>query len=364
MTTYSIAEIAKALGAESIGDTALRISGAAEPADARADELAMAMSPDYAEKLGQGAAQAALLWPGADWEGFGLKAAIFAPRPRRAMAGVTALLDVGQHFETGIHQSAVIDPTAVIGEGVSIGPFSVVGPRAKIGDGAQIGPQCFIGADVRLGGNAYLREMVSIGARAIIGERFIAQPGVRIGGDGFSFVTPEVSGVENARKTLGDQGDAEAQSWMRIHSIGAVTIGNDVEIGANSTVDNGTIRNTEIGDGTKIDSLVQVGHNVRIGRDCLLCAQAGVAGSVEIGNNVVLGGQSGVGDNIKVGDRVIAAGATKLLSNVPAGRVMMGYPATKMDAFTETYKVLRRLPRLARDISDLKKAVFKPDPSD
>ncbi|MEX0339773.1 MAG: UDP-3-O-(3-hydroxymyristoyl)glucosamine N-acyltransferase, partial [Arenibacterium sp.] len=171
-------------------------------------------------------------------------------------------------------------------------------------------------------------------------------------------------GVENARKTLGDQGDAEAQSWMRIHSLGAVTIGNDVEIGANSTIDNGTIRNTVIGDGTKIDSLVQVGHNVRIGRDCLLCAQSGVAGSVEIGNNVVLGGQSGVGDNIKIGDRVIAAGATILLSNVPEGRVMMGYPAVKMDTFTETYKVLRRLPRLARDISDLKKAVFKPGSSD
>jgi UDP-3-O-[3-hydroxymyristoyl] glucosamine N-acyltransferase len=256
------------------------------------------------------------------------------------------------------------DPSATIGEGVSIGAFTVIGPRAEIGAGTRIGPQCFVGAEVRIGPRGFLREQVSIGARAVIGADFIAQPGVRIGGDGFSFVTPEVSGVENARKTLGDQGDAAAQSWMRIHSLGAVTIGDDVEIGANSTVDNGTIRNTEVGSGTKIDSLVQVGHNVRIGRDCLLCAQAGVAGSVELGDNVVLGGQSGVADNIKVGSRVIAAGATKLLSNVPEGRVMMGYPAVKMDAFTETYKTLRRLPRLARDVRALKKAVFKTDPSD
>lgn len=362
--TYSIAEIAAALGTECAGDTDIRVSGAAEPGDARADQLAMAMSPDYAEKLEQGGAQAAMLWPGADWEGFGLKAAIFAPRPRRAMAGITALMDPGQHFDTGIHSSAVIDPSATIAEGVSIGPFSVIGPRAEIGQGSQIGPQCFIGADVRLGKNAYLREMVSIGARAVIGDDFFAHPGVRVGSDGFSFVTPEVSGVENVRKTLGDQGDAEAQSWMRIHSLGAVTIGDNVEIGANSTLDNGTIRNTEIGSGTKMDCMVHVGHNVRVGRDCLLCGQSGIAGSAVLGDNVVLGGQSGVTDNIIVGDRVIAAGATKLLSNVPEGRVMMGYPAVQMDRFTETYKALRRLTRLSRDVSNLKKAVFKPDPSD
>jgi UDP-3-O-[3-hydroxymyristoyl] glucosamine N-acyltransferase len=168
-----------------------------------------------------------------------------------------------------------------------------------------------------------------------------------------------VSGVETARKTMGDQGDSKAQSWLRIHSLGAVEIGDDVELGMNSTVDNGTIRNTVIGDGSKLDNLVHVGHNTRVGRDCLLCGQTGISGSVEIGNNVVLGGQTGVADNLFIGDGVIAGGGTKILSNVPAGRVVMGYPAVKMETHTEMYKAQRRLGRLMRDIDALKKAVFK-----
>jgi UDP-3-O-[3-hydroxymyristoyl] glucosamine N-acyltransferase len=361
---YTIQQIADALGAESQGDTGLVIERAAEPADAVASDLAMAMSPKYAEALSGGAAQAAVLWEGADWQALGLKAAIFVPRPRMAMAGVTAMLDRGQGVEPRIHPSAVIDPTAEIGEGASIGPLAVIGARVRIGKGAVIGPHCVIGMDAVLGDHALLREMVSIGARAQIGDRFIAQPGARIGGDGFSFVTPEVSGAENARKTMGDQGDARAQSWLRIHSLGAVEIGDDVEVGANCTVDNGTIRNTRIGNGSKLDNLVHVGHNTRVGQDCLLCGQTGVSGSVEIGNNVVLGGQTGVVDNIFIGDGVIAGGGTKILSNVPAGRVIMGYPGIKMDTHTDIYKAQRRLPRMARDVEALKKAVFKQPPSD
>ena len=190
------------------------------------------------------------------------------------------------------------------------------------------------------------------------------QPGARIGADGFSFVTPEVSTAENARKTLKDTGDAKAQDWVRIHSLGAVTIGDDVEIGANSAIDNGTIRNTVISSGTKIDNLVHVGHNTRTGIGCLLCGQTGISGSVEIGNNVILGGQVGVVDNIFIGDNVVATGGTKILSNVPAGRVVMGFPAVKMETQTEMYKAQRRLPRLARDVASLKKAVLNPEPKD
>jgi UDP-3-O-[3-hydroxymyristoyl] glucosamine N-acyltransferase len=253
----------------------------------------------------------------------------------------------------------VIDPTAELGDHVSVGPLTVISRGAKIGPGSVIGPQCFIGADVTIGAQAFLREMVTIGARATIGERFWAQPGAKVGGDGFSYVTPEVSGVENVRKTLGDSGDAQAQSWVRVHSLGAVTIGDDVEIGTNATIDNGTIRDTVIGSGSKLDNQVHIGHNTRIGKDCLLCGQTGVSGSVDIGNNVVLGGQVGVADNLFVGDGVIAAGGTKILSNVPKGRVMMGYPAVKMETHTEMYKAQRRLPRLSKDIEALKKAVFK-----
>ena len=361
---FSIQHIAESLGADYLGDGDLMIERAAEPGDAGANDLAMAMSPKYAEALSAGQSRAAILWQGADWQEMGLKAAIFVQRPRMAMAGVTAMLDHGQGVAPGIHPSAVIDPTAEIGKDVSVGPLTVIMARARIGDGAVIGPHCVIGMDAVLGANAYLREMVSIGARAQIGDRFIAQPGARIGGDGFSFVTPEVSGAETARKTMGDQGDAKAQSWLRIHSLGAVEIGDDVEVGSNCTIDNGTIRNTRIGSGSKLDNLVHVGHNTRVGNDCLLCGQTGVSGSVEIGNNVVLGGQTGVVDNIFIGDGVISGGGTKILSNVPAGRVIMGYPGIKMDTHTDIYKAQRRLPRMARDVEALKKAVFKQPPSD
>ncbi|WP_164658960.1 UDP-3-O-(3-hydroxymyristoyl)glucosamine N-acyltransferase [Tropicibacter sp. Alg240-R139] len=361
---FSIQQIAHSLGAEAAGDLELTVTHASEPGDASSDALALAMSPKYAEDLQAGSAQAALVWPNADWQAMGLKAAIFAARPRMAMAGVTVMMDAGQGEGQGIHPSAVVDPTAKIGENVSIGPLCVIGANAAIGDGSVIGPHCFIGLDVHLGKNAHLREMVSIGARAIIGDRFRAQPGVRIGSDGFSFVTPEVSGVENVRKSMGDAGDAQAQSWLRIHSVGAVEIGDDVEIGANSTIDNGTIRNTVIGSGTKLDNLVHIGHNSRVGQDCLLCGQVGLSGSVDIGNNSVLGGQVGVADNLFIGAGVIAAGATKILSNVPAGRVMMGYPAVKMETHTGIYKAQRRLPRILRDVDALKKAVSKLTASD
>jgi UDP-3-O-[3-hydroxymyristoyl] glucosamine N-acyltransferase len=220
---------------------------------------------------------------------------------------------------------------------------------------------CFVGSDARIGQHALLREGVKIAAKVKIGTRFIAQPGVSIGGDGFSFVTAEVSAVERTRETLGNQDNTAQQSWARIHSLGSVQIGDDVEIGSNSCVDRGTIRDTQIGNRVKIDNLTQIGHNVTIGHDCLICAQVGVAGSTRIGNNVVLGGQTGVSDNLFIGDRVITGGATKVLSNIPAGRVMLGYPAMKMKTHLEIYKALRRLPRALRDVTALQKAMFKSD---
>ncbi|MEP5729711.1 MAG: UDP-3-O-(3-hydroxymyristoyl)glucosamine N-acyltransferase [Sulfitobacter sp.] len=359
--SYTVAEIAKALGAEASGDTSLIVTKAAEPQMAGADDLAIAMSPKYAESLHQGAARSALLWPGADWQEMGLQAAIFAARPRFAMSGMTAMLDRGQGFAPGIHPSALIDPTAVLGPEVSVGPLSIISAGARIGAGSVIGPHCFVGCDVSIGDNAYLREQVSIGARVTIGHRVIIQPGARIGGDGFSFVTAEPSTVESARKTLGDQGEAEAQPWTRIHSLGSVTLGDDVEIGMGCTIDCGTIRDTTIGNNTKLDNQVHMGHNVEIGENCLICGQVGIAGSARIGNNVVMAGQVGVNDNIFVGDGVIAGGGTKLMSNVPAGRTMLGYPATQMDKQVDQYKALRRLPRLLREVAELRKAVFKSD---
>ncbi|SPF80451.1 UDP-3-O-(3-hydroxymyristoyl)glucosamine N-acyltransferase [Pseudoprimorskyibacter insulae] len=357
--SHSLKQIAEALGLKAVGAFDIVIDSVAEPAQAGPNQLALAMKPEFAAMIPQGMAQAALLAEGADWQALGLKGAILSTRPRYAMAGLSGMVDPGQGYSGGIHPSAIIDPTAELGEGVSVGPFTVIGAGARIGAGSVIGPQCFIGWDAQIGAHAQLHTGVRIMARVEIGDRFIAHSGAVIGADGFSFVTPEPSGVEKARDSLGDQGEVAAQSWARIHSLGAVRIGHDVEIGANSCIDRGTVRSTRIGDGCKFDNQVQIGHNVVIGDHCLICAQVGVAGSTVIGNHVVLGGQTGVSDNLTIGDNVITGGGTKILAKVPAGRVMLGYPATKMDAQIETYKSLRRLPRLFRDVAQLQKSVSK-----
>ena len=356
-----VGDIAQALAAEAAGDLDLMIERASEPALAGPHDLAVAMEPRYAAGLVQGQAQVALLWPGADWVGMGLKAAIFAPRARLAMAGLTRMLDPGVAIAAGVHPMTVIDPTAEIGPGAAIGPFVTIGARVRIGAGARIAARVSIDEDALIGCDALILQGVTIGARVTIGDRFIAQPGVVIGSDGFSFVTPEKGGVEEVRATLGQRTEIRQQAWVRIHSLGAVTIGDDVEIGANSCVDRGTIRDTRIGRGTKLDNLVQVGHNVQVGEDCLLCGQVGVAGSTRIGNRVVLGGKVGVGDNVQVGDDVIAGAGTIILSTVPAGRVLLGYPAVRMDQQIEMNKALRRLPRLAARVAALEGRGETPD---
>lgn len=352
---FTIREIATALGAEAAGDLDLCVTGAAEPALARRDQLALAMDPKYAPGLAKGQAEVGLLWPGADWQGLGLKAAIFAPRGRLAMAGLSVMLDPGPQIAAGVHGLSVIDATARIGEGAAIAPFVTIGAGAQIGARARIASHVSIAEGAVIGDDALILQGARIGARVKIGDRFICQPGAVIGADGFSFVTPEKSGVEEIRETVGIRSEIRQQSWIRIHSLGAVSLGDDVEIGANCVIDRGTIRDTVVGSGTKLDNLVHIGHNVQVGRDCLLCGQVGIAGSARIGDRVVMGGQCGVNDNIFVGDDVIAGGATKIFTNAPAGRVLLGYPAVKMETHVEMQKALRRLPRLAARVAALER---------
>src|SRR3989338_1983594 len=320
---YSIRDIATALGAEAEGDLDITVSGAAEPALASASQLALAMDPKYAPGLSKGQAQAALLWLGGGWGGFGVEGG--GVGARGGGGGVFAL-------------------------------FVTVGAGARMGARARIASHVSIAEGAVIGDDALILQGARIGARVKIGDRFICQPGAVIGADGFSFVTPEKSGVEEVRATLGHRDEIRKQSWSRIHSLGAVTLGDDVEIGANSVIDRGTIRDTLIGSGTKLDNLVHIGHNVQVGRDCLLCGQVGIAGSARIGDRVVLAGQCGVNDNIFVGDDVIAGGGTKIFTNAPAGRVLLGYPAVKMETHVEWQKALRRLPRLATRVAALEKA--------
>jgi UDP-3-O-[3-hydroxymyristoyl] glucosamine N-acyltransferase len=361
---HTITEIAAALEARVLGDGSVRVSGVAEPAEAGAGDLALALKPEYAEGLKTGAARAAVVWDGADWQALGLEAAIVVPRPRYAMSGVTRLFDPGPEIAAGIHPSAVIDPSALIGAGAAIGPFAVIGRDVEIGARARIASHVSIGPETSIGEDALIHEGVRIAHRVTIGKRFIANPNAVIGGDGFAFVTPEKSNVEETRGSLGGSDARRAQSWTRIHSLGTVEIGDDVEIGCNATIDRGTIRATRVGRGTKIDNLVQIGHNCEIGEDCLFCSMVGISGSVRVGNRVVLAGKVGVSDNIFIGDDVVAGGAAKIFTNVPAGRAVLGHPAIRMDAQIEANKNIRRLSRLYRDVRELQKSVLKTGKTD
>ncbi|TRD23445.1 UDP-3-O-(3-hydroxymyristoyl)glucosamine N-acyltransferase [Palleronia caenipelagi] len=361
---YTISALAKALSARLEGDGSLEITGAAEPAGAGPEDLALAMQPAYAEGLTQGQARVAILWEGADWRALGLEAALFVARPRFAMAHLTARLDAGPEIEPGVHSTAIIHPSAEIGDGAAIGPFVVIGRGVRIGQNARIASHCSIAEEARIGDDVLLHSGARIGARVVIGDRFIGQPGCVIGADGLSFVTPEKSGVEKARESLGDQGEIVAQSWTRIHSLGSVRIGDDVELGASTCVDRGTIRDTVVGRGCKIDNLCHIAHNVVMGEDCLCAAQTGIAGSTRLGDRVICGGQTGIADNLTVGSDVIFGGGTKVLSKVPAGQVMLGYPAVKMATHVDMYKAMRRLPRVMNRLFAAEKAVPKSDGDD
>ena len=354
---HTLSQIARALGRPVEGDGSIRFARAAEPAAAGPGDLALAMAPAYGDALRDGAARVAILWEGADWRSYGLEGAVTVPRARLALAGVTQALDAGPDIAPGVHPSAVIDPSACLDPSASIGPLAVVGARAAIGAGTRIGPQASVGADATIGEAVVLHAGVRIGARVRIGSRTVVQPGAVIGGDGFSFVTPAESAIERVRKTLGDAGEAVEQGYVRIHSLGGVAIGDDVEIGANATIDRGTIADTVVGRGTKIDNLVMVAHNVRIGEDCLLCSQVGIAGGTTLGDRVVLAGKVGVNDNITIGDDVVAGGGSNIYTRLRAGEVVLGSPAVRMETNMAMYRALRRLPRALEQLAALRRAV-------
>lgn len=362
----TVGELARALGARHWGDENRIVTGAAEPKEAGADQIALALNPAYARGLRKDAV--AMIADGMDPDALGLGAAIFAPRPRLAMSGLTRAFDPGPAIAPGIHPSAVIDPSARLPADAAIGPFVVIGAGVVAGPGLRVASHASIGEGARLGASALILEGARIGHHVVAGDRLIVNPNAVIGADGFSFVTEAVSGVEVVRSTLGQTAAAEAPApgtrWHRIHSLGTVELGHDVEIGACATVDRGTIRSTRIGDGSKLDNHVQVGHNVVVGRDCMLCSLTGISGSVRIGDRVVLGGQVGVSDNIFIGDDVIAGGATKIYTNVPAGRVILGSPAVRMEAEIEQRKAIRRLPRLFARVAALEVGRPEPDNGD
>ncbi len=357
---FTVKEIAASLGAQAVGDVSIQLNGPAQPEMAGADSLALAMDPKFLGNLAKGATRVAILPEGAEWQALGLEAAIFAPHPRYVLSGVNQIFAHPVHAPEGIHPSAIVDESAEIGAGASIGPFVTIGAGAKIGVNARILSHASVAENATIGADCLLYNGVRIGARVTIGDRFIAQPNSVVGGDGFSFVSPEPGAVDAAR--AGQQPEAGAvqkHGFARTNSLGAVTIGDDVELGAGSTIDRGTIVDTTVGDGTKIDNLVMLGHNVQVGAHCLLCAQVGIGGSSVVADRVILGGQVGVADHVNIGTNVVAAGKAGISSNVPPNRFIMGNPAIKAEANVASYKAYRRLPNLVAKVDALQKQVSK-----
>jgi UDP-3-O-[3-hydroxymyristoyl] glucosamine N-acyltransferase len=229
-------------------------------------------------------------------------------------------------MQTGIAEGAFVSPLAILEDGVTIGAGAVVGDGAEIGRGSVIAPNAVIGADCRIGRDCYVGPGASI-LVSLIGNRVTVHGGARLGQDGFGF-------------------HAGAAGLEKIPQIGRVVIQDDVEIGANTTIDRGALDDTVVGEGTKIDNLVQIGHNVRIGRHCAIAAQAGISGSVTIGDGVMLGGRAGIADHVNIGDGAQIAAGSGLMHDVPAGERWAGFPAK---VATEFFREVYTLKKLAGD---------------
>ena len=340
-------QIADEMGARYDGDGSIELIGPAEPKYAKKNQVALALTDKYIEELKYGNAVTAIISEGKEWKDLPLRGVIFAPLPRYAMSQVSKVFFQDDLFCSGIHESSVVE-SEICSDNVSIGPFSVIGKGVKIGHGSRIGSNCFLANNVNIGKNARIKHGVTIGKNVSIGNNFISEPNSVIGSDGFSYVSPNHKDVVDARKTRSTNILGQIDSYQKIESLGSVFIGDNVEIGACVTIDSGSVQNTIIGDGTKIDNLVHIAHNVKIGKNCLICGQVGIAGSTSIGDRVVMAGQVGVGDNLTIGSDVIIAGKSGVSSNVPPNRFMMGNPAMKMQQSVESYKALRRLPRIEK----------------
>lgn len=350
-----LSDIAEALNARLVGDGDLEIARVVHPAEVEsADDLAAAMDPKLLPLLSNGKAKAAVLKAGTVLpDGADLLGWIEVDRPRLAVAGLMHLYEKPVWAEPGVHPTAYIHPTATLGDGVSIGPFVMVGPGAVLGDGVVLQSHVAIGRDARIGANSLLHPGVKIGERVEMGRGCVIQANAVIGADGFSYVTPEPGSVETAKRT-GVVG-ATNHTIIRINSIGSVVMGDNVEVGAGAAIDRGTITHTRIGSGTKIDNLVQIGHNVQVGENCMLCGHVGIAGSAVIGDRVVLAGKVGVADHVTIGSDVLVGASSGVGQDLPSRSIHIGTPAMPRKDFFEQIKNLRRLRRVIDDVAALKK---------
>ena len=300
--------VAAIVGGELIGDPSVRVSRVAPLDRAGDDALSFLASAKYESMFASSAAAVVLVGPEQRDAAGAARARIVVDRPHDAMLRVLPHLYAAPTRESGIDATARIGRGARIGERVRIDAGAVIGAGASLGNGCWIGANAVVGDGVVLGDDTQIYPGATLYAGAELGRRVTIHAGARIASDGFGYVFRD-------------------GAHAKIPHVGRCLIGDDVEIGANTTIDRGSIDDTVIGAGTKIDNLVHVGHNVRIGRLCLLMAQVGIAGSARIGDGVVIAGQAGLGGHINVGDRARIGGQSGVFGDVPAGETWSGYPA-------------------------------------
>ncbi len=327
-------ELAERIGATLEGDPSLEVSRVAGLESAGPGDVSFLASAAYATKVGETRASALILGthgPTAPC------AVLRASDPYLAFARAAAALAPPSTLPVGVHPSAIVAPDAVIGEDVGIGPLAVIGAGAVIGARTAIASHAVIGAGTEIGPDCVIHAHVSIRERCRLGARVVVQDGVVIGADGYGF----------ARRPDG--------THEKIPQTAPVVIEDDVEIGANTTIDRPAVGETRIKAGAKIDNLVQIAHGVVVGARTLLAAQVGISGSTTIGDDVMLGGQVGVAGHITVGDGVKATGQTGITNSLAPGLFVSGLPAIDNRAWRKASVLVGRLPELRRQVLELER---------
>jgi UDP-3-O-[3-hydroxymyristoyl] glucosamine N-acyltransferase len=333
----TLGEYAERVGGEVRGDPSIRIEGISSIDDVDATSLTFATDERYLRTALASRAAAVLTEPAlADRVGTARKPLLLVASCRTALATLLAMLEPARPVGPFRDPSAVVDPTATIGPDVYIGALAIVGPGAEIGAQCVLLPGAYVGAHARLGRASTLHPRAMLLDRCIAGERVTLQAGAIIGSDGFGYVFAD-------------------GRFAKIPQIGDVVLGDDVEIGANTCVDRAQTGTTSIGTGTKIDNLVQIGHNCRIGRHNGFAAMTGLAGSTVIGDYTVVGGQSAFKGHITVGSRVRIAGNTMVWADVPDGAVISGQPARDHREELKGQVRLRNLEKLFERVSALER---------
>ena len=333
--TYTAGQIAGRLGLELRGDPDVRIEGVASLGGAGPEELSFLANPRYREQLASTRAGAVILAP-PEADGHD-GTALLADDPYVAYARAAALFEVREAAEPGIHPSAVVDPAAEVDPGAHIGPLSTIGPRTKIARGAVIGPGCTIGEDCEIGEGTELVARVSLVRRVRIGARTVVHPGAVLGADGFGLAM-------------------EAGQWIKVPQLGGVRIGDDCEIGANTTIDRGAIDDTVLEDNVRLDNLIQIAHNVHVGAHTAMAGCVGVAGSTKIGRYCMLAGQVGVAGHLEICDRVTVMAKSMVSHSITEpGEYASGIPATPAREWRRNAVRIRQLDTLARRINALEK---------